>query len=91
MEFYKRADIVGVEDIHITEKEWQKEYSNSYAILALGGSDMDKIFAAQAIIKIYLVLQAERRLTQRALDAAESLRKPNCGDRDCFECNPPRQ
>ena len=36
-------------------------------------------------------LLKERHLTPRALDAAKSPRKPNCGDRDCFECNPPRQ
>ena len=36
-------------------------------------------------------LLEEIRPTPRALDAAKSPRKPNCGDRDCYECNPPRQ
>lgn len=33
----------------------------------------------------------EIRPTPRTLDAAKRPRKPNCGDRDCYECNPPRQ
>jgi hypothetical protein len=70
MEFYERAAKLGVPDIHITEEEWQKNYNNSYSVLALDGSDMDKILAAQDIIKIYLVLQAEIRPTQRAVDAS---------------------
>lgn len=36
-------------------------------------------------------LLEEIRPTPRALDAAKSPRKPNCGDRDCYECNPPRR
>ena len=28
--------------------------------------------------------------TKRAVDGATRVKNPNCGDRDCFECNPPR-
>ena len=66
MEFYVRAAKLGIPDIHITEEEWQKEYNNSYSVLALNGSDMDKTLAAQDIIKTYLVLQAEIRACTRA-------------------------
>jgi hypothetical protein len=72
MEFYERAAKLGVPDIHITEEEWQKHYNNSYAVLALNGSDMDKIFAAQDIIKTYLVLQAESRPTTLAPDKGQA-------------------
>ena len=66
MEFFEEAQKLGVGDIHITEDEWQKEYNNSYSVLALNGSDMDKILAAQDIIKTYLVLQA-RQAAQHSL------------------------
>ena len=61
MELYERATKLGVPDIHITEEDWQRQYNKSYSILAIDGSDVDKILAAQDIIKIYLVLQEESR------------------------------
>ena len=64
MEFYEEARKLGVPDIHITEEEWQTHYNNSYSVLALNGSDMDKILAAQDIIKTYLVLQARQAAQQ---------------------------
>lgn len=36
-------------------------------------------------------LSQEGGRTPRALDAAKTPHKPNCGDIDCYECNPPRQ
>ena len=92
MEFYERAAKLGIPDIHITEEEWQKHYNNSYSVLALDGSDMDKILAAQDIIKTYLVLQAESRPTQRAADGAESAATLSglyncevCGEEKCLQ------
>ncbi len=70
MEFFEEARKLGVPDIHITLEEWEKEYNNSYSVLHLDGSDMAKIFAAQDIIKTYLVLQARQSL-------ATETRKPN--------------
>ncbi len=64
MEFFEEARKLGVPDIHITEEEWQKNYNNSYSVLALNGSDIEKIFAAQDIIKTYLVLQARQAAEQ---------------------------
>lgn len=40
--------------------------------------------------KLIVLLRASGT-TSRALDAAKAPRKPNCGDKDCYECNPPRQ
>lgn len=68
MEFYERAAKLGVPDIHITNDEWQKHYNNSYSVIALDGSDTDKILAAQDIIKTYLVLQAEKSLERHESD-----------------------
>jgi len=65
-EIYEEAEKLGVPDICITAEEWRKEYANAYNILALDGSEMDKIFAAQDIIKIYLLLQARQAAQQSA-------------------------
>ena len=62
MEFYEEARKLGVPDIDITQDEWEKEYSNSYSVMLLDGSDADKILAAEDIIKTYLVLQAREKI-----------------------------
>ena len=66
MEFYEEAQKLGVPDVFITEDEWEKEYNNSYCVLALDGSDAHKILAAQDIIRTYLVIQARAALDKDA-------------------------
>ena len=62
MEFYEEAKKLGVPDINITHEEWYEHYNNSYSVMALDGSDTDKILAAEDIIKTYLVLQAREKI-----------------------------
>jgi hypothetical protein len=62
MELFERIKRAGVENVRISREEWRKEYANTYAILGLGKySDDELIAAAEDIITIYLMLQAENK------------------------------
>jgi hypothetical protein len=59
MELYEEFAKYGIPDVKISVEEWEREYDNTYSILSLNNSTTDKILAAEDIIAIYLLLQAQ--------------------------------
>ena len=60
MELYAWAQKLGINDIHISEDEWDKYYSNTYNILAIMGTadKRDLMLAAEDIIFIHELRKA---------------------------------
>ena len=60
-------------------RSWGEVYPEPKGFHFKDGGDMAKIALGEL----------QRLLTPRAVEGATRVKKPNCGDRDCFECNPP--
>ena len=59
MELWQEMNHYKIPKVRISTEEWEKEYANTYNILALHAPTLDLILAAQDIIRIYLLLEAK--------------------------------
>lgn len=48
-----------IPDIRISKEEWEQHYSNTYNVIGLNNTEDEKRFAAEDIIKIYLLRKAQ--------------------------------
>lgn len=66
MQLYEEMNKYGIPDVRITKEEWLAKYANTYNVIAITNDEYkeDIVFAAEDIIRIYLLEQAKNAAQQ---------------------------